>query len=331
MRITLEKLVDLARSEAQRRGTFEDVISAYGIGTVASGDPVFGGTADVDLILIHENRPGRRREIVPLSAEVHLDITHHSTAMYARPRRLRTQPWLGSSMCEPLFLYDPDHFFEWAQASVRGQFHRADHVYARASNFLARARRLKADLDASSDTWLTCYLQTTLEGANAAACIAGFPAGGRRLALTLESRLKSLNLSERFSDFNFLIGADQIDGWSIAEQLSAWAQTFDAAAELDAKPELHPVRRDYYLQAFQTLIDQERAQAILWPLLRTWSLAASEVEATGRHLPKEDVWQATLQQMRLAPAHRSGRELALEAFLDHIEEFVERWNAGLVD
>ncbi len=44
-------------------------------------------------------------------------------------------------MCEPIFLYDPQHFFELAQASARGQFHRPDHVAARAQAFLDLARR----------------------------------------------------------------------------------------------------------------------------------------------------------------------------------------------
>ena len=39
MRITREKLIELARTEAERRAAREDVISAYVIGSVASGEP----------------------------------------------------------------------------------------------------------------------------------------------------------------------------------------------------------------------------------------------------------------------------------------------------
>ena len=94
----------------------------------------------MDLVLIHEYEPAIPREIVPLSDEVHLDISHHAKRLYKQPRELRVDPWLGPSMCEPVFLHDPNHFFEWAQASVRGQFHRPDYMLARGAAFLERAR-----------------------------------------------------------------------------------------------------------------------------------------------------------------------------------------------
>jgi predicted nucleotidyltransferase len=326
--ITLDKLIELARREAERRGALQDVLSAYVIGSVASGSPLLGGTADIDLVLIHDGHPSRRREIVPLSPEVHLDITHHARAMYRRPRRLRTQPWLGPSICEPLFLYDPDHFFEWAQASARGQFHRADYVQARATAFLARARRHKAALDGSANGWFPCYLGSVLEAANSAASFAGFPAAGRRLSLTLEARLRTVALDDLYAHFNFLLGADQLNHWQTPEMLSAWAQSFDAAAELEARPDLHPVRRNYYLRGFRALMEDGHIEAVIWPLLSTWVRANTALRGCGQPIPKEDVWQATLEQLKLAPSHRSGREKALEQFIDRVEEYLGRWAEG---
>lgn len=328
MRITLDKLVDLARREAERRGATRDVISAYVIGSVAAGHPLLGGTADIDLILIHEARPSNRREIVPLSQEVHLDITHHARAMYRNPRRLRTQPWLGPSVCEPLFLYDPAHFFEWAQASARGQFHRSDHALSRARAFLARAKRHRAALDGAGDGWLPCYLRSLLEAANSAASLAGFPAAGRRMALTLETRLRSIGLEELFAHFNSLLGPDQLSEWELPEVLSAWAQSFDAASALGSRPDLCPVRRDYFLRAFQTLIEDGSNRAILWPLLASWACANLALGAAGSPVPKEAVWHATVAHLRLAPSDRPSRGDALEGFIDRVEEVLERWEAG---
>jgi hypothetical protein len=328
VRITLDKLVDLARREAERRGATRDVISAYVIGSVAAGDPLLGGTADIDLILIHQARPPKRREIVPLSQEVHLDITHHAHTMYRNPRRLRTQPWLGPAVCEPLFLYDPDHFFEWAQASARGQFHRADHVLARARAFLARAKRHRAALNGSDEGWLPCYLHSLLQAANSAASLAGFPAAGRRMAITLGARLRSIGLEDLFAQFNYLLGPDPLSEWEMPEVLSAWAQSFDAASALGTRSELRPVRRGYFLRAFQTLIDDGSSQAILWPLLATWARANLALRAAGAPVPKEAAWHATMAHLSLAPPDRPSREDALEDFIDRVEEVLERWEAG---
>lgn len=328
MRITREKLIALARREAEHRGTFQDVISAYVIGSVASGDPLLGGTADIDLVLIHQARPPKRREIVPLSPEVHLDITHHARAMYRNPRRLRTQPWLGPSVCEPLFLYDPDHFFEWAQASARGQFHRADHVLSRATAFLARAKRHRSTLDLHSQRWLPCYLHSLLEAANSAASISGFPAAGRRLALTLEARLRAIGLEDLYAQFNFLLNPDHMDQWDVPQLLSAWSRSFQAAADLGARPELHPVRLEYYRRGFQGLIDDGHDQAILWPMLTTWARANIALSASGQPIPEEEAWHAALDHLKLAPSNRMGRAKALEDFIDRVEEILERWEEG---
>ncbi len=140
MIITRAKLVELARREAEARAASGDLVSAYLVGSVAYGEPLLGGTADIDLVLIHAEDPATDREIVPLSADVHLDIVHHGRQRYAQPRGLRIDPWLGPAISGPVFLYDPQHFFEWAQAGARGQFFRADHTLARARSLLQAAR-----------------------------------------------------------------------------------------------------------------------------------------------------------------------------------------------
>ncbi len=318
MRITTEKLLELAQKEAETR---PGVVSGYVIGSAADGDPVFGGTADVDLVLIHEYEPAAPREIVPLSDEVHLDISHHAKRLYQQPRDLRVDPWLGPAICEPVFLYDPSHFFEWAQASVRGQFHRADYMLARGAAFLKKAHVSLNELE-TERLWLSGWTRALLEAANAVASLEGFPASGRRVMPRLKSKLTDLNHPEIYDHFLRLLGAEQFEDSLAAEWVDSWATTFDSACKLSLDPELSEVRGGYYLGGFQSMIDEGSAVEILWPMLSTWDRAIHELELAQEHQPH---WPQILNTLGLSVDHASQREKELEDLLDQVEGILENW------
>ena len=318
MRITTEKLLELARTEAEDR---PGVVSGYVIGSAAGGDPVFGGTADVDLVLIHEYEPAIPREIVPLSDEVHLDISHHAKRLYQQPRDLRVDPWLGPSMCEPVFLHDPNHFFEWAQAAVRGQFHRSDYMLARGAAFLERARISLKGLE-TDRLWLSGWTRALLEAANAVASLEGFPASGRRVMPQLKSKLTELNHPEIYEHFLRLLGAEQFEASMAPEWVDSWATTFDSACKISLDPELTEVRSGYYLGGFRSMIEDGSAVEILWPRLSTWDQAIYELTLTGELQPH---WPQLLNTLGLSADHASEREKELENLLDQVEEILENW------
>ena len=318
MRITTEKLLELARKEAEER---HGVVSGYVIGSAAGGDPVFGGTADVDLVLIHEYEPTIPREIVPLSDEVHLDISHHPKRMYEQPRDLRVDPWLGPAMCEPVFLHDPDHFFEWAQASVRGQFHRPDYQLARGKAFLEKARASLEGLE-SDRLWLSGWTRALLESANAVASLDGFPAAGRQVMPQLKTKLASLDHSEIYGHLLRLLGAEQFDASLADEWVDSWATTFDSASKLSLDPELSEVRLSYYLGGFRSMIEDESADEILWPMLSTWGRASHELKLADEPQPH---WPQILNTLGLSVDHASEREKELEELIDQAEGILENW------
>ncbi len=325
MIVTREKLINLALKETKRQAAKDDVLSGYLIGSVAGGKPLLGGAADIDLVLIHSSQPIVRRQFIPLSNEVHLDITHNHRSLYESPKDLRLDPWLGPSMCEPVFLYDPEHFFEWSQAGVRGQFHRPDHVRARALAFLERARRGKAALD-GTETWLEQYAKILLEGANAAACLEGFPAAGRRLALILENRAHRLGHPEVFTGFLSLLGSESIDSLRFPEWMTAFGRAYDVAVEAADQSGLRACRRVYYLSGFQALAEAGRPEAAIWTLLTTWQKvmqALSDVGLAGDYWP---VWENCLAQLQLTPEGSAARESQLESYLDQIELVIEDWS-----
>lgn len=324
MRITREKLIELARVEAERRAERDDIVSAYLIGSVASGEPLLGGSADIDLILIHTAPPPIEREMVVLSADAHLDIGHHPRALYAQPRELRIHPWLGPAISNPVFVFDPQHFFEWAQAGTRGQFHRPDHTRQRARSFLSSAWQAQSEL-AEDPGWLSIYLRAVQLGANAAACLTGPPVSGRRTVLELERRAQALGQPEVFSGFLRLVGADDSGGWVLPDWLTAWARAFDEAASVSSDPRLHPCRQGYYRAGFQALAEAGRPDAAVWPLLVVWDRAITALEGHGRSEPHRPAWSDARLRLQLADASRRSRGEDLEAYLDHIETVIENW------
>jgi hypothetical protein len=324
VRITRETLIELARHETEQRAAIGDVISGYIIGSVARDEPLLGGTADIDLVLIHQGHPPKTREIVRLSEDVHLDIAHHSRDLYSKPRELRVHPWLGPAMCEPIFLYDPQHFFEWAQAGARGRFYRPDHVYARALAFLKMSRQ-SASVLKLSDRWIKTYTRAMLEAANAVACLTGFPVAGRRMVLNLEQAVTDLDHPEVSEGFLRLLGVDVIQPNDTSEWLSAWTRIFDQASVLNSEPELAPCRRSYYLSGFQALLEAGRPDAIIWTLLTTWERSVHSLQSAEQAEMFLPLWESTLERLRLTSARSDARNEELERYSDRVEEIVELW------
>ncbi len=326
MRITQGQLVDLARREVEHRAEGNGLLAAYLIGSIVHDRALLGGAADVDLVLIHDSPPLDPREIVALSEDVHLDIAHHHREQYAQPRLLRLHPWLGPAIYDPLLLHDPRHFFEWAQASARGQFLRADHRLSRASAFLERARQTQATLDPERP-WVSRYARAALAGANAVATLAGQPAAGRRAVLLLETSCAEAECPEAHTGLLGLLGADACTPQHLAGWVSDWAKAYDAGCQLTADPALAPERRAYYLKGFQALLESGQPYAILPTLLDTWERLTATLDSfaeAGLHRP---AWEAAAATLGLGAPSAARRFDELESYLDHLEAFLEGWSA----
>ena len=324
MKITREKLLELALRETEQRASHGNVISGYIIGSVAKGTPMLGGTADIDLVLIHSEDPGMTREMMPLSHQVHLDIAHHVKNLYESPRDLRVHPWLGPAICEPIFLFDPVHFFEWAQAGARGQFYRSDYTLARAKAFLARSRQARGLLPLAG-RWLKIYTRAVLEAANAAVSLCHFPVAGRRLTHALRHACEEIGHPSIYDGFIHLLGADLMSQWNTPEMLSAWARAFDAVSQISDAPQLAPCRRNYYQSGFHLFVEAGHAEAIVWTLLTTWEQAIHALTLSGTAEPHLPAWESTLAGFELTENSADKRGQELERYIDHIEEIIDKW------
>ncbi len=343
MRVNRESLLRIAKETAiQRARADRAIIAVYLTGSLLSEDPFLGGAADIDLVFVHENEPAFRSEIIPLTGEVHLDITHRSRRVYDRPRRLRTDPWLGPEMWNPLLLHDSRHFFEFVQAGVRDRFHEPANVLHRARSNANHARQIWGGLQSSPDpspTGLLHYLEAVNHAANAIAVLNGPPLAERRFLLQFPACAAAAGRPGLTAGLLGLLGAPQTDATSLSAFLSPWQAAFtEACSSPEALPpvfgssaqpggsdrgvesHLHPARLGYYALAIEFLLNSGEPLTILWPLLHTWTLSAVVLPPDS---PQRHAWRSAFNQIGLLGDGFSACLNSLDQYLDSIEELLE--------
>lgn len=327
MRITRELLLKIAEDTvAERTRSDSNIIGAFLIGTVLDGEPLLGGTADIDLVFVYPD-VNQYREVVRLTEDVHLDILHHGKKEYEPARELRLSPWKGTTIyaCKPLF--DPEHFLDFTQASVRGLFHHPDNVMGRSAPLLEAARSTWIGFHNNPPEYgpeqVWDFLIALENVANAVACLSGSPLTERRFLINFSACAEDVGYSGLFPGLLGLLGGAKLDADDIESWLLHWEEAYDAVVELARPPvHLHQHRRAYYRRAFNELLTADYPQVVLWPLMRTWTMAA-------RQLPTEALpliaWQRVCEHLRLTGDGFEERLAGLDAYLDRVEEIFEKW------
>ena len=322
-------LVKIARDTAARRmAARPSLLSAYLIGSVAAGEPLLGDATDIDLVLIDSNPPPVAREVVRLTDQVALDIHHRGRADYANPKSLRGHPWLGPELAEPMFISDPQHFFELAQSSTRGQYHRAEYVAARARAFLAWAREafhigVLPGAEPEAPVSLDDFGLGLQHAANAVISLTGFPGAGRRLVMKLETAARKLARPDLYDDFQALFGGPDLAAQPAQALLADWLDAY-RAGQSATDERIHPARRTIYERGFRAQIQADRAAESVWLMLVTWNACLSNAPAAPSALTER--WQAFLGRLRLATPdqHAASLQQAV-AYITQVDEVVEGW------
>ena len=330
MRVSRESLTRLAKENALERAfNNRDIIAAYLTGSLLTdGDPMLGGTTDVDLILVHATQPGARREIVKLSADFHLDIRHRAKSDFKSPRELRSDPLLGYEMYDPMLLYEREKFFEFVQAGIRAgfEFQTPPLVLGRCRKLLAEARKGWIDLSdvgqgKAGSLEIKQFLRALSYAGNTVAELTGGPLSERRFLLDFPARAVAAD-RPNFTAIQFnLTGASQVDVNTLTGWLPDWKSDFLAAAENSKVDQsIHAARLNYYLKAIEALIAGETPLTGLWPLINTWTLAANATaSSTGEDEAKIGSWRKAVEQLGLAGAGFVERVSQLDLYLDEIE------------
>ncbi|KAF0109200.1 MAG: hypothetical protein FD146_244 [Anaerolineaceae bacterium] len=327
MRITRETLLRIAKETAQKRAMSDrGLVAAYLTGSLLTPDPFLGGATDIDLVLVHEETPKVRREIVAVTPEIHLDIVHAARSEYNNPKELRVHPTLGPELYNPMWLYETKHFLEFVQAAVRTKFHDPANVLERARLNYEAARQVWLGMQTNpsagtpiSPDVMQQYLLSVGRAADAIAVLNGGPLAERRFLLEFPKRAEAAGKPGLAAGLLGLLGAHGVDAAALGEALPEWEKAFvDAAGRPRVHASIAAPRLAYYKLAFHSMLAGETPQAVVWPLLHTWTLAAQVLP-----LPKQSKWTAFCDLLGLAGEAFAERLEGLDRFLDTIEEMLE--------
>ena len=327
MRITSETLHKIAQDTiASRARSDHTLLAAYLQGSLLTDSPLLGNTADIDLFLVHTGEVEQERELVRLTDEVHLDIAHHSHGLYRQPRTLRLHPWLGPAVYGCKILYDPQHFMDFTQASVRAQFHRPDNVIARCKQQAEHARQIWLELSAgTTEAGLVTannYLRALNHAVNAIACLSGPPLTERRYLVDFPVRAEAAGHPGLAAGLLGLLGGPAADVDTLRGWLAEWHAAYLALPTAPVPLSLHPCRLLYYQRGMAALLESEHSLHCLWPLWSTWTRIVSVLPADSLH---RSAWQTAGQAIGLLGDTFTTRVVALDAYLDQIEEILEEW------
>ena len=322
MRVTRESLLRIAKETAQERAYNDtDIIAAYLTGYLLNVDPMLGGTADIDIVFVHKNTPKQLREFIKLTPDFHLDISRRTKDEFKSPRELRTNPWLGYEMYDPVLLYEREKFFDFVQASLRAgfDFEQPPLMLQRCRKLMSHGRQIWMELteldEPAGPKEITKYMNSLFHVLNAIAELSGPPIYERRLLLEFPKRAEAAQKSEMVADAFGLIGANNVDAEKVKSWISDWESAFKLASEkkgVDMR--VNPTRLNYYEKAIHAMLEGEIPLAALWPLFHTWTLAAEVLE--GDHLK---FWQNAASELGLLGVGFEEHVEALDHFIDEIE------------
>lgn len=326
MRLNRENISNIIHQTVSRWSqSRQDLLAIYLTGTFLGDNYLLGGAGDADLVVVHSVPPEEEREISPISADFVLDISHRDERDYRDTRALRVDPWLGPEVSACRILYDPQHFMDFVQASVRGQFERPDHVYRRAKGFSDHARAGWAELQegkTGGPQAAAGYLQSVGYALNSVASLGGPPISERRMMLDFPQRAEEMGEPGLYQGLLGLLGADKLSVDQMAGWKEDWAKAFQAIQAVDRPMRFHPARLKYYQGAFSGSMEGETIQAGLWTFLKTWAEIACCLSAGTQD---RAAWQSAFSTLDLSGPAFENRIHALDALLDNVEEILEDW------
>lgn len=322
MRVTRESLLRIAKETVQERAYNDpEIIAAYLTGSLLNVDPMLGGTTDIDLVFVYRNLPAKTREFVKLSPDFHLDISRRAKDEFKSPRELRSDPWLGYEMYDPMLLYEREKFFDFVQASLRAgfDFEQPPLMLQRCRKMLSHGRSIWMDLseleEPAGPKEIRKYMKSLFHAINTVAEISGPPIHERRLLLEFPARAEAAQKPGMAAGAFGLIGANKMDAEKIKSWLADWKAAFKLASE---KPEvdarISAARLNYYEKAIKAMLEGETPLAALWPLLHTWTLSAEIL--SGDHL---QFWQSACADLGLLGDGFTERVEGLDQYIDEIE------------
>lgn len=328
MEFTSELVQQYAKSFVEDRAHKDySILAVFLTGSIITQqDPFLEGTTDIDLVFIHIGDPETHREISPLTEDIHYDLLHHPKEKYVDRVSLRIDPWMGPMLSEAVVLYDPQHFLDLTQASVRGLYHQRENIIQRAQTLTKKARSKWFEFQSPPTNpgppEILTYLEILDCAANGIALLNGELLTERRFLINLEHNSSRLGKPGFYPAFLGMLGAPQVDSDQLSEWIEEWEKMYKELPKQGIPPHLSPYRLSYYRKGFDHILATDQPKNILWPLLKTWSLMAGSQQENDHGYQE---WKDALYQLKLLDHGFSERILALDVLLDQIENLLNNW------
>lgn len=328
MRISQEMLIKLAKDlVANRARTDKDLVAVYLTGSVAQGEPLLGGSTDIDLTFVHKEQPPVKREVLRITYEISFDIEHHHQSFYTYHRRLRQNPYIGFALCNHQnILLDHDHWLEFIQAGVSSRFDAPEYVYQRAQQFGDKVRKQWFDLNDPQEvpweSWMSLYFDMVGTAANAIASLDGPVLTTRRFMFDFAKRAEALELLPMVGELTRLLGNENMSESLYKQWQPVWLETIEAAnKKSDCPLNISKVRKAYFIQAIEAMAESGALHATLWPLFETWQQALSCLDEAEAH----QNWHSFLAELGFAKERQGYLLHALDHFVDQTERILEEY------
>jgi hypothetical protein len=299
------------------------IIAVYLQGSLLYGSPLLGGAGDIDLVFIHNSPPTQENQIIKLTPEIHFDIEHHDQILYRNTREIRLDPWLGPTIRDAKPLYDPRHFIDYTQAGARSNFDFPENIQARCKPLVDKSRQFWMDRQISKPgeilTELPAFLDALHNVVTAVALLSGPPLPTRRLGMDFQQRAAAVNAPGLAIAFTQLLGGISLTHDLLRSWLKEWDLLLNKINNSVSPPPLLLEKKIYYQAAMETILESNQPEAVLWPLLTTWTDA---LQLLPDDRQSQLAWLKAITTLGFAGNDYQTRLAALDGFIELCETLI---------
>ncbi len=336
MEVSKTRLLNLTKNFIATRIRSDISIQCiYLTGSMLGETPFLNGSTDVDLVFVHEGEETQYREIISVSPEITFDIHHLNQSTFSPPRKLRFDPWIGSSICfDPVVLFGKGHWFEFTQASIEANFFLPENVYQRAYQFNNQARnawiQLRNETNQTESAYAQQYVKILEDASNAIACLRFHPMTDRTFMQKFSEIANAINHPELPGElYGLILGATDPAPF-FDYYFNAWKHYFAYLGKsplVRKYPQYDSDRLLYYTNPVE-FFWKDHIPSALWIMLKTWSRITDCLQLDGN-----EFFHSFCSILEITPDHKKQRANQVENYLNAVEACLIGWgrSQGLED
>ena len=278
--------------------------------------------------MIHSDLQQPYREITGISEEATFDIYHYPRSYFANPRNLRTDPWIGSSLCfDPIVLFGKGHWYEFVLSSVEASFFLPENCMQRALVFNQEAHKYYSKLQKLVNTqyevtYVFNYILCIENAVNSIACLSSRPLTMRHFLQDFIDCCNEVNNANLVSETIGLITDNPSLDQYYQYYTQYWNYYFDYFSNYvraDFFPEYGKFRLPYYQKAVEAYWEAHLPSAV-WIMLNTWTHIFSAM-----NMEQNEGYHSFLGMNGLTPQQGMKRLEDIDHYLEQVDDTIDNW------